>query len=99
MNVLTFHSVVLVCMGMSGLVWLLAAIRAREPWSSRRRASIGGIFCLIYLIECLQAFPEVGRASAAELFGFLGCFLGSAGALWQFITGLEHGRSRPPRAV
>jgi pimeloyl-ACP methyl ester carboxylesterase len=84
-----FHKVVLVGMGISGLFWFIAALRAKDSWSAARRAFVGAVSFLVYLVQSLQAFPAAGQASAAELFGFLGCCLGCAGAGWQLVMASE----------
>jgi hypothetical protein len=83
MSEATVHTMVLVSMGISGMLWFAAALRAQEPWPPARRLAIAAASFILFVAQCVAAFPTVAEASAALLFGFLGCFLGSVGAVLQ----------------
>jgi len=77
---LEFHRAVLVVIGASGLLWLFASFQGRPGWSKRRRLLVALAMATVYVVEGSSAFPNLATASAAELFGFVGCVLGLLGA-------------------
>jgi uncharacterized membrane protein YccC len=77
---LEFHRAVLVVVGAGGFLWFLASLQGRPQWSSTRRVLVALAMATVFAVEGSSALPILASASAAALFGLIGCVLGILGA-------------------
>lgn len=84
MSIVQWQHLLLAVLGISGILEYYGAQKLPVAWSKRKRVYLGAFSAIFYVTQILNAFTSLMQASALELFGFVGCFLGCLGAVRVF---------------
>lgn len=87
MTKVQWHQIFLSLLGVGGIMEFFGTYQLSKVWSKSKRVFLGSFAGLIYVSQAVVALPALMGASSLEIFGFVGCILGSFGAarMWGSI--------------